>query len=242
MPDGGTLTIESQNVSLDEDYVGTHMEATVGPHVLIAVSDTGHGMSPATMARVFEPFFTTKPAGRGTGLGLATVHGVVRQSGGTIWVYSEEGRGTTFKLYFPRTRQAVPEPVPSRPARAGRISATVVLVEDDPKLRAVARDALIRAGHHVLEAPSPLEAIRQVESHAGEIHLLLTDVVMPQMSGRQLAQRLTHLRPTLRVLFMSGYTENTIVHDGILDPDVAFLPKPITPARLVEKVDEVLAS
>ena len=241
MPQGGTLVIETANVLLDEDYARTHLETTPGPHVMIAVSDTGTGMDKATQARIFEPFFTTKGPGQGTGLGLSTVFGIVKQSGGSVWVYSEPGRGTTFKLYFPRTDDA-PSLLTPAPASRRRLTGSerILLVEDDPALRAIVASILERAGYQVLLGSTPAQALELAAQFEGTIDLLLTDVVMPKMSGKQLADALLKTRPLVRVLYMSGYTENTIVHHGVLDDGVDFLAKPLTPAVLLEKVRQTL--
>ena len=240
LPHGGKITLETGMVHLDEVYVASHADAQVGPHVMLAVSDDGVGMDPATRDRIFEPFFTTKGPGRGTGLGLATVYGIVRQSGGNIWVYSEPGRGTTFKLYFPVEDSAAVQnrdrpPQPSSPAYGA--GARILLVEDDPAVRRVTAQLLERSGYLITEAPGPTEALAL---GAEGISLLLTDVVMPKMTGRQLAERLTERYPQLRVLYMSGYTENSVVHHGVLEPGIEFLAKPIVPAKLLAAVEAAL--
>jgi PAS domain S-box-containing protein len=239
MPAGGALTIETTNVVLDADYAVHHSDATAGAHVLVAISDTGIGMDPTVQAHLFEPFFTTKERGKGTGLGLATVYGIVRQSGGSVSVYSEVGHGTTFKIYLPAAGSAVQpaDPVRIEPARG---TETILLVEDQPEVLAVTRATLERHGYAVIGAATGMEALEQARTHGSTIAMLLTDVVMPGMTGRELATALLHNHPTLRVLYMSGYTDGIIVHHGVLDPDVAFIQKPFTPNALLSKVRERL--
>jgi signal transduction histidine kinase/ActR/RegA family two-component response regulator len=240
MPDGGKLTIETANVVLDESYSTEHFGVIPGPYVMLAISDTGVGMDEQTQARIFEPFFTTKELGKGTGLGLSTVFGIVKQSGGNIWVYSEPGRGTTFKVYFPRADESegsVPEVVEPVTLRG---TETVLLVEDQDEVRLVTQQILQRYGYHTIQARNAGEALLIYEQHPRTIHLLLTDVVMPHMSGHELAERLLRAVPQLKVLFMSGYTENAVVHHGILDSGVAYLQKPIVPDVLARRVREVL--
>jgi PAS domain S-box-containing protein len=249
MPDGGVLTIETAAVELDEAFVRCHAGARPGPHVLLAVSDTGRGMDAPVRARLFEPFFTTKELGQGTGLGLATVYGIVKQSEGYIYVESEPGRGTRFELYFPSEGPSEGPSAGSGPDLADQPSAvgarsrgeeTVLLVEDEADVLAVTRDMLLACGYTVLEARNGAEALDLVSRHPGRISLLLTDVVMPGMSGRQLADRLTPRLPGVKVLFMSGYTDDAIVHHGVLERGIAFLHKPFSPDALAQRVRETL--
>jgi len=241
MPVGGKLTIETANVELDSAYTQEHRVVTAGPYVLLSVSDTGLGMDEATQARIFEPFFTTKEKGKGTGLGLATVYGIVKQSDGFVWVYSELGHGTTFKAYFPRVdgQPDTTGPVEATPASLHGTE-TVLVAEDAGGVRAVARQVLKRHGYVVLTAADGQTALDLAGEQEGPIHLLVTDVIMPEMSGRQLADRLRELRPSLKVLFVSGYTDDAVVRHGILEPGIAFLQKPFTPESLARKVREVL--
>ncbi|MBX3400768.1 MAG: PAS domain S-box protein [Gemmataceae bacterium] len=240
MPTGGKLTIEVRNVELDETYTRDHPDARPGPYVVLAVADTGCGMDAATVSRIFEPFFSTKGE-HGTGLGLATVHGIVKQSGGHVAVYSELGRGTTFKVYLPQAENLTP-------ARGSRLTRsplarggeTILLVEDEDGVRALTRHVLRNCGYTVLEAQEGAEALRLISEHLGRIDLLVTDVVMPRMGGREVAQRVTELHPGVKVLFLSGYTDDAIVRHGILEAEVSFLQKPFTPASLAAKIREVL--
>jgi CheY-like chemotaxis protein len=240
MPKGGTLTIETANVELDEDYARTHLAVTPGRYVALMVTDTGTGITPAVRARLFEPFFTTKEPGKGTGLGLATVHGVVTRSGGSVNVYSEVGLGSSFKVYFPRAEGAVNKeeaPAPTLQPHTG--GQTVLLVEDAESLRELTRKLLERQGYTVLAAGDSEEALKLFQGHP-TIDVILTDVVMPGASGPELIRQLTALRPSLKVVYMSGYTEETIVHHGVLDPKIAFLHKPFTSDTLGHKLREVL--
>jgi two-component system cell cycle sensor histidine kinase/response regulator CckA len=243
MPSGGTLSIETANIELDDEYVADHPGAATGKHVMLAISDTGIGMDAAVQEHLFEPFFTTKELGKGTGLGLATVYGIVKQSGGSIYVYSEPEQGTTFKIFLPCADHMADEvQVGSSALRVLGGSETILLVEDQPEVRSVTRAALTRRGYTVIEASQGEEALQIVEGHPGTIHLLLTDVVMPAMGGRELARRLLHRRPHLRVLYTSGYADTAIVHHGVVESDVAFIQKPYTPDSLLHKVREVLDS
>ena len=239
MPNGGRLTIETANVDLDETYVQAHPVAAPGRYVMLAVTDTGVGMDAVTQARIFEPFFTTKDAGKGTGLGLATVQGIVQQSGGFIWVYSEPNHGTCFKVYLPR----LDAPVSKAEDAAGDAmhgTETVLVVEDMAAVRAVTCEMLKRFGFTVYDAADGITAVQIAEQLTGRIDLLLTDVVMPDINGRDLASRFRKTRPELKVLFMSGYTDDAVVRHGILQEGIAYLQKPFTPKSLVRKVREVL--
>ena len=241
MPEGGALTIETGNATLDEDYAAQHVSVLPGEYVMLAVTDTGCGMDEHTKARIFEPFFTTKAPGRGTGLGLSTVYGIVKQSGGNIWLYSEPNKGTTFKVYLPAVH-APPEDIGklAPPELAQRGGGTVLLVEDDDQLRRLAHRALAAQGYTVLEAERGATALDIARRHKGVIDLLLTDVIMPDTNGRKLADALRASRPGLRVLFMSGYPDGAIGSQGVLDHGVAYLAKPFSTEAIIRKVREVL--
>ena len=239
MPDGGQLKIETEQVAFDDEYVAEHFAVTPGRYVMIAVSDTGIGMDRETRAHIFEPFFTTKERGKGTGLGLATTYGIVRQSGGHIWLYSEPGEGTTFKAYFPLVEDEVSATAAELPPTAGGTE-TILLVEDEPSVRELARLILERRGYRLLVAADPLEALAIVEDHEAPIDLLVSDVVMPLLSGPELAARVRALRPEMRTLFLSGYTEELVGSKGGLRATDGFLSKPFTPDALARKVRELV--
>ncbi len=243
MPKGGKLTLETSNVYLDEAYAQRHQTVQPGRYVLLAVTDTGTGIDPEDLSHIFEPFFTTKEFGKGTGLGLSMVYGIVKQSGGNIWVYSEPGRGTSFKIYLPLVNAPIDSLSVGSSANANsRGTETVLLVEDDEQVRELAREALSASGYNVLVAETPDAAISVCRTNKTRIELLLTDVVMPRISGPELAVQLTQIRPELKVLYMSGYTAQAIVHHGELDANTFFLQKPFTPSSLSAKVREVLNS
>jgi CheY-like chemotaxis protein len=242
MPRGGKLTITTADVELDAGFAAAHPSVVPGPHVLLRVSDTGVGMDATTLKRIFEPFFTTKEKGKGTGLGLSTVYGIVKQSGATVWAASVPGQETNFTVYFPRvasTSQGVPAAA-AAPVSDG--TETVLLVEDEHGLRDLARRVLERAGYTVLQAGSGEVAIDTLERYKDPVHLVLTDVVMTGMNGRELAERLGSIRPGLKVLYMSGYTDDAILRHGVLDNPNRLIMKPYTPAELKRRVREVLDS
>ncbi|HEV2827899.1 MAG TPA: response regulator [Pyrinomonadaceae bacterium] len=241
MPKGGKIVIETANAEFDEGYAEQHVAVNPGPYVMLAVSDTGTGMDEETRARIFEPFFTTKELGKGTGLGLSTVYGIVKQSGGFIWAYSELGKGTTFKVYLPciaQLAEGYKRNVEPKSARRG--TETILLVEDDKTVRDLVREVLRDYGYKVLVAVNGEDALSVAERHEAAIHLLLTDVVMPGMGGRILANRLSEARPEMKMLFMSGYTDDAIVHHGVLDADTPFIQKPFPPHVLAQRVRDVL--
>jgi signal transduction histidine kinase len=243
MPTGGLLTIETHNVELDQNYAQKHPEIQPGKFVMFAVTDSGCGMNDTIKAKLFEPFFTTKEVGKGTGLGLATVHGIVKQSGGSIEVYSEAGHGTTFKIYLPRIEPAnsSSKSMPDL-SLIPRGTETILLAEDEAEVRAVVRLVLESSGYTVLESQSGEEAMQICQKHPTPIHLLLTDVVMPKMSGRLLAEAVVALRPNIKVLYLSGYTDDAVVRHGVLEAGMHFLQKPFTPMVLARKVREVLGA
>lgn len=241
MPNGGKLTIETTNIIHDENYASRHISMKPGYYVMVAVSDNGCGMDKETQSHLFEPFFTTKEKGKGSGLGLSTVYGIIKQSGGNIWVYSEPDQGTTFKIYLPRVEKTarVYKPKASSPTAPGGTE-TILLVEDEEAVRTMVSKILRNKGYTVLEAAHSEQAFEISERHEGSIHLMVTDVIMPQMSGPELAERLAPRLPEMKVLYMSGYPDNTIVQHGVLEPGTAFLQKPFTLNALESKVREIL--
>jgi CheY-like chemotaxis protein len=237
MHTGGRLTIETANAHLGEAYARDHLDVVPGPYVQLSVTDSGEGMDKETVSRIFEPFFTTKEQGSGSGLGLATVYGIVRQSNGHIWVYSEPGHGTTFKIYFPRVSGISSEKLDdTQNEEASSGSETILLVEDSKLLAKVTRDFLVSAGYRVLSAGEASEALQVASEYHGRIHLVLTDVVMPHMNGRELSELLLKKRPEVKVLFMSGHTAGVISQNVLLDEDVAFIEKPFTHDALGRKI------
>jgi PAS domain S-box-containing protein len=243
MIEGGKLTVETQNVYLDDKYVQNHPPVETGEYVLLAISDSGLGMDRETQAHIFEPFFTTKETGKGTGLGLATVYGIVKQSGGFVWVYSELNKGTTFKIYLPMVDEEVDDHETidlSHPKLKG--DETILIVEDEEDVRALIHETLHLYGYEVLEAPHGDSALILCEKFSDKISLIITDVVMPKMSGRELVDIVVSKHPGMKVLYMSGYTDNAIVHKGLLEAGTQFIQKPFTPLALLRKVREVLES
>jgi signal transduction histidine kinase/ActR/RegA family two-component response regulator len=242
MPRGGRITIETEPVTLDDSYARTHLGVQPGEYVMIAVSDNGHGMDMETKRRIFEPFFTTKERGKGTGLGLATVYGIVKQAGGDIWVYSEVGKGATFKLYFPVVSEPASDAIGGDISTAPDVGhATILVVEDEQGVRDLTAKLLKLMGYTVLIASSGEEALALAQAHKGCIELLLTDVVMPGMGGKRLAEELRRRRPEIKVLYVSGYTENTISDHGVLDAGVEFLAKPFSREALAGKLRQALS-
>jgi two-component system cell cycle sensor histidine kinase/response regulator CckA len=243
MPEGGTITIETANLDVDEAYASEYPGTNTGPHVMLAISDTGVGMDKETTERIFEPFFTTKELGKGTGLGLSTVYGIVKQSGGNILVFSEPGNGTAFKIYLPVVGQLADQGVRAQAkALVSQGQETVLVVEDQETVLRLVRDILEQQGYSVLHASRPLDAITICERYEGPINLMITDLVMPQMSGRQLAEQVSPMRPEMRVLYMSGYTDNVMISQGVLGPSAAFIQKPFQMWTLMYKIREVLGS
>jgi len=242
MPGGGKLIIETANAEVDQTYAGPNVDLKAGSYVVLAISDTGMGMDSETVTHLFEPFFTTKAPGKGTGLGLATAYGIVKQSGGAISVYSEPGRGTTVKIYLPSAVAKPVEVAAQEPASALRGSETILVLEDEARVRRLICEVLAGRGYRVLEAVRGEEAIRMAAEHRGRVHLLLADVVLPEMSGPQALEQIRLRQPNMKVLFMSGYTDEAMAHHGILDSGAPFLQKPFLPETLARKVREVLAS
>jgi CheY-like chemotaxis protein len=241
MPQGGKLTIATSSAELDETFTHPYPDLPPGPYVMLTVSDTGIGMDEATKTHLFEPFFTTKGAREGTGLGLATVYGIVKQSAGHIVVHSELGQGTAFTIYFPVVDDVISSDKPHAGLKSPPLgNETILLTEDEPAVLALARHALEMHGYTVLEAGQSDSALDIAEGHKGPIHLLVTDVVMPGMSGRELSERLAAVRPDLKVLYLSGYTDDAVIRHGVLQAETAFLQKPFTPSSLAAKVREVL--
>jgi CheY-like chemotaxis protein len=241
MPNGGRLTIQAQNVKLEDSFRVGDVQVVPGPYVMIAVEDTGCGMDRKTQSRIFDPFFTTKELGKGTGLGLATVYGIVKQSGGYIWVYSEVNKGTVFKIYLPLIQSAARAPEQNAPEKAAlRGCETILIAEDSDSLREMAKEYLESVGYNILEGSSGKEALQRAKDFDGPIHLLLTDVVMPEMNGADLASEIASLRPGIKVIFTSGYTPDAIARQGVLDPAVTFIQKPYRPKALARKIREVL--
>ena len=241
MPNGGRLVIETSNAYLDRDYADRHTPCVEGNYVLLAVTDSGIGMTPEVKGRIFEPFFTTKEVGKGTGLGLATVYGVIKQSGGFIWVYSEPGQGTAFKIYLPRLDvPAQQDQTDHAPQRLLKGTETILLVEDEQSVRKLAHILLVESGYSVLEAANGTHAVDVAAKHAGPIHVLLTDVVMPGIRGPQLAEQVLKVHPEAKILFMSAYSGSFGVHAGLVPPGATFLQKPFSRAALLQKLREIL--
>jgi CheY-like chemotaxis protein len=242
MPNGGQLIVETANLSLDKEYAGAHLSVKTGPHAMLAVTDTGIGMTEEVRARIFEPFFTTKPQGEGTGLGLATVYGIVQQLEGSIWVYSEAGKGTTFKILFPRAPVGEPAAAAAHDHHPQTGIERILLVEDEAPVRKFVRTMLEKQGYTVVEAIDPEEALRMAAAPAVAFDLLLTDVIMPRLNGPDLAARIQDLRPAVPVLYMSGYTDRAVRLQDRLGGDAHFIQKPFTPAALAQKLRQLLVS
>jgi len=243
MLQGGSLTIETKNVELDENYAAAHDDVHLGPHVMLTISDTGQGMDKETQKRIFDPFYTTKERGKGTGLGLSTVYGIVKQCEGNILVYSEIGKGTTFRIYFPSVDQPETSTFQDAKEESQRHGKeTILVVEDDEMVRKLSSRALKAFGYTVLEARNGFQALKVFEDYKGHIDLVLTDVIMPEMNGPQLGKQLFLRFPGIKVIYMSGYTDNAIAHHGILEKGIAFLNKPVSPEELGQKVRDVLDS
>jgi CheY-like chemotaxis protein len=241
MPNGGRITVRTTNVEIDDIYAGQHPSSPeLGRYVLLSVSDTGVGMDALTQTHIFEPFFTTKPVGQGTGLGLSTVFGILRQSGGTIAVYSEPGAGATFRVYFPRCDEAAVQTIPETPKPICGGTETILLVDDAAPLRGLTRRLLEDCGYNVIDSGDPAEALRIAAEHAGPLPLMITDVIMPGFSGSVLAERLALVRPETKVLYASGYIDHSLNQRGVRGQDYAFLEKPFTRDALLRKVRELL--
>ena len=241
MPNGGKLTIETAKANFDDSYINDHPMTKPGPYVMLAISDSGIGMDAATQARIFEPFFTTKAKGKGTGLGMSTVYGIAKQSGGFVWVYSEMGKGTTIKVYLPREIGSIAATLPAAPSDPVlQGSETILVVEDEEAVRSLVCRVLADNGYNVLEAAAGMEALRIAQNNIQQIQLVITDVIMPGIGGKELLSRIEAILPGIKSLFISGYTDNAIVHHGILDSGIAFLQKPFTVDGLLRKVRKVL--
>jgi CheY-like chemotaxis protein len=240
MPEGGRITIETRNADLDERYAATHPPSRTGPYVMLAFTDTGSGMDAATQARVFEPFFTTKGVGEGTGLGLSTVYGIIKQSDGYVWVYSEVGVGTTFKIFLPRIDEEAQHARKEGPGPLLRGTETVLLVEDEASLREMLREVLDANGYSVLVARDGAEALQIAAAHAAPIQLMVTDVIMPGMTGPKIVDLVAQTRPEVKVLYISGYSDEAVTRHGLIGPRRAFLSKPFAPEALLRRVRESL--
>ncbi|MBI3406131.1 MAG: response regulator [Acidobacteria bacterium] len=240
MPRGGRLTIETENIRVDGPLAMIHRDMPPGDYVLLAVSDTGSGMDLDTQKRIFEPFFTTKPQGQGTGLGLATVYGIVKQSEGFIWVYSEPDRGSNFKIYLPRAQEVSEAEAENIHPHTPRGTETILVVEDEEGVRELTSEFLSISGYRVLVARNGAEALQVCRDFDGPIHVMVTDVVMPGLSGRDLAEQAARIRPSMRILFVSGYSDDAIAHQGVIEPNSSFLEKPFTHSALTARIREIL--